>query len=121
METRWAVVKVIPRLGLYKLVGEEITETGSFSNEGKNLHQIAAEVSSHLKNKCTSLAVGFRLNQSSPERDEGSEGDSGEEVSGKLVVTCCDAPEVFQATEGILDEMAALVALCVVSDRALAI
>lgn len=34
---------------------------------------------------------------------------------------CCDASEVFQAAEGILDEMAALVALGVVWDRALAI
>lgn len=49
MKTQWAVAKVIPRLGLYEFVGEDITDTGSFSNEGHNLRQIAAEVSSRLK------------------------------------------------------------------------
>lgn len=54
--------------------------------------------------------------QSYPECDEGGECDGGEEVSGELVIARGDAPEVLEAAEGILDQMAVAVSLFVIGN-----
>ncbi len=58
--------------------------------------------------------------QSAPECDNCCEGDSGGIVAGELVVSCRDTAEVLQAAEHGLGAPAILVALLVVTDRALA-
>ena len=54
--------------------------------------------------------------QSQPVRDDSCESDRGEEVGGELVIACRDAAEVLEPAEGILDEMALLVAGSVVAN-----
>ncbi len=69
----------------------------------------------------TSSGTGPRLQtRSQPERDEGCEGDGGEEVGCKLVVAGGHASEVLDPAEGVLDAVALSVAGLVVDDLALA-
>ena len=58
--------------------------------------------------------------QSAPECDDCCEGDSGGIVASELVVSCRDTAEVLQAAEHGFGAPAILVALLVVTDRALA-
>jgi hypothetical protein len=59
--------------------------------------------------------------ESYPEGDERSQRDGGEEVSCELVVVCRDPSKVLQVTEGVFDEVAALIAQLVISDGLLAV
>jgi hypothetical protein len=59
--------------------------------------------------------------RSEPEGYGRGESDGGEEVGSESVVAGVDAPEILETAEGILDQVAAPVALFVISDEALAV
>ena len=44
-----------------------------------------------------------------PPYDSGNKADGGEEVSGKPIVSGCDASEILESAEGVLDAVALLV------------
>ena len=58
--------------------------------------------------------------RSQPEREQGGEGDGGQEVVGELVVAGGDATEVLEPAEGVLDQVAIAVSASVVGDLPLA-
>lgn len=59
--------------------------------------------------------------QLQPERDGGDERHACEEVGGKFVIAGCNAAEVLDLAECVLDEVATSVALLIVADGTLAV
>jgi hypothetical protein len=54
---------------------------------------------------------------SNPERDDGGEDDSGQEVDRQLIVACGNAAKVLEATKGGFDPPAIALASFIVPDR----